>query len=68
MAAVVATAATPGSPGCASPGQQQRWRRRLRPWLRMRPGGALLALLASLLLLLMMRLLSCPTDAPARAR
>ncbi|XP_003462824.1 alpha-2,8-sialyltransferase 8F isoform X2 [Cavia porcellus] len=34
----------------------------------MRPGGALLALLASLLLLLMMRLLSCPTDAPARAR
>ncbi|XP_004860024.1 alpha-2,8-sialyltransferase 8F isoform X1 [Heterocephalus glaber] len=34
----------------------------------MRPGGALLALLASLGLLLLLRLLSCPADAPARAR
>ncbi|XP_013371014.1 PREDICTED: alpha-2,8-sialyltransferase 8F [Chinchilla lanigera] len=34
----------------------------------MRPGGALLALLAGLLLLLLLRLLSCPADAPARAR
>ncbi|XP_032205410.1 alpha-2,8-sialyltransferase 8F isoform X2 [Mustela erminea] len=34
----------------------------------MRPGGALLALLASLLLLLLLRLLWCSTDAPARSR
>ncbi|XP_039334788.1 alpha-2,8-sialyltransferase 8F isoform X1 [Saimiri boliviensis] len=34
----------------------------------MRPGGALLALLPSLLLLLLLRLLWCPADAPARAR
>ncbi|XP_029092196.1 alpha-2,8-sialyltransferase 8F [Monodon monoceros] len=34
----------------------------------MRPGGALLALLASLLLLLLLRLLWCSTDAPARPR
>ncbi|KAL4699128.1 hypothetical protein H8959_011785 [Pygathrix nigripes] len=34
----------------------------------MRPGGALLALLASLLLLLLLRLLWCPADAPAHTR
>ncbi|XP_064335482.1 alpha-2,8-sialyltransferase 8F isoform X1 [Camelus dromedarius] len=34
----------------------------------MRPGGALLALLASLLLLLLLRLLWSSTDAPARSR
>lgn len=34
----------------------------------MRPGGALFALLASLLLLLLLRLLWCWTDAPARSR
>uniref|UniRef100_A0A8D0XUU8 Alpha-2,8-sialyltransferase 8F n=1 Tax=Sus scrofa TaxID=9823 RepID=A0A8D0XUU8_PIG len=34
----------------------------------MRPGGALLALLASLLLLLLLRLLWCSTDAPASSR
>lgn len=69
MAAAVATvaaagAASRGCPGCASPGQQ-RWRRQ-RLWLRMRPGGALLALLASLLLLL--RLIWSSTDEPARPR
>lgn len=68
MAAAVATAAAAGAasrgrPGCASPGQ--RWRRH-RLWLRMRPGGALFALLASLLLLL--RLLWSSTDEPARPR
>ncbi|XP_044940972.1 alpha-2,8-sialyltransferase 8F [Mustela putorius furo] len=52
-----------GRPGCASPG-----RRRSCVGLRMRPGGALLALLASLLLLLLLRLLWCSTDAPARSR
>lgn len=66
MAAAVATAAAAGAasrgrPGCASPGQ-----RRHRLWLRMRPGGALFALLASLLLLL--RLLWSSTDEPARPR
>jgi alpha-N-acetyl-neuraminate alpha-2,8-sialyltransferase (sialyltransferase 8F) len=34
----------------------------------MRPGGALLALFVSLLLLLLMRLLWCPADAPASSR
>ncbi|XP_046923333.1 alpha-2,8-sialyltransferase 8F [Lynx rufus] len=34
----------------------------------MRPGGALLALLAGLLLSLLLRLLWCSTDAPARSR
>lgn len=68
MAAAVATAAaagaaTRGCPGCASPGQQ---RRRQRLWLRMRPGGALLALLASLLLLL--RLIWSSTEEPVRPR
>lgn len=66
-AAAAAGAASRGRPGCASPGQQRRWRRPRR-WFRMRPGGALFALLASLLLLLLLRLLWCWTDAPARSR
>nr|XP_027784245.1 alpha-2,8-sialyltransferase 8F [Marmota flaviventris] len=54
-----------GRPGYASPGHR---RRRRRPWLRVRPGCALLSLLSSLLLLLLLRLLWCPIDAPARSR
>ncbi|XP_052582787.1 alpha-2,8-sialyltransferase 8F [Peromyscus californicus insignis] len=34
----------------------------------MRPGGTLLALVASLMLLLLLRLLWCPADTPARSR
>lgn len=64
-AAAVTGTASRCRPGCASP--RQLWRRG-RPWLRMRPGGTLFALVGSLMLLLLLRLLWCPADSPARSR
>lgn len=62
-AAAVTGAVSRCRPGCASP--WQLWR---LPWLRMRPGGTLFALVGSLMLLLLLRLLWCPADLPARSR
>lgn len=61
-AAAAAGAASRCRPRCASP--KQLWLR----GLRMRPGCTLLALVASLMLLLLLRLLWCPADTPARFR